>query len=571
MRRKKLSTAGAVMAAASMLLSPAAMAKEDIIAVPHQQQEAWEELAVPNDDVVDTGVNIRSAASEDSRVIGYLYQGSAAWVLKQGEEWTEVYSGGLTGFVKNEYLVFGQTAKDMALGHGLEGVATTWEDVKVYSEGNETAEVVDSLDYGDSLILTQDYGHWLQVQRGADNVAYVSSEDVSRVLLLDAAVPTDAMRREMEGGSSEGSSAAPLSSPDSDGTSLTEDGNYDHNEAYPDSSNGSETYPDDSNGGEAYPDDNGSDGGDSWSDNGETEPYIPDDSYDDTWDGSEDGGDDYYDADADTVIDGSDDSSYDDGGDDYYDADSSSDGSSADGSWDGSDADGSDSSWDGSGADSTDSSSGDSGTADDSADGYITTGEDGSYYDPDTGIYYDASTGLYYDSGTGILYDAWWNPVNQDTATPSTEAPAETDAAQDTWTPEETDAPQDTWTPEETDAPQTDAPAATGSDDTSLLAALIYCEAGNQSYDGMVAVGAVVMNRVNSASFPNSISEVIYQSGQFTPAYSGSLASALANGVPSACYDAAVAAMNGENPIGNALYFNTGSGTGMKLGDHQFF
>ena len=107
--------------------------------------------------------------------------------------------------------------------------------------------------------------------------------------------------------------------------------------------------------------------------------------------------------------------------------------------------------------------------------------------------------------------------------------------------------------------------------DLDLMAAIIYCEAGNQSYEGMVAVGAVVMNRVNSSSFPNTISEVIYQSGQFTPASSGSLASALANGVPSTCYDAASAAMAGENPVGNALYFNAGSGSGMQIGDHQFY
>ena len=79
------------------------------------------------------------------------------------------------------------------------------------------------------------------------------------------------------------------------------------------------------------------------------------------------------------------------------------------------------------------------------------------------------------------------------------------------------------------------------------------------------------MNRVNSPSFPNTISEVIYQSGQFTPASSGALASALASGVPSACYEAASAAIAGENPVGGALYFNTGSGQGMKIGDHQFY
>lgn len=108
-------------------------------------------------------------------------------------------------------------------------------------------------------------------------------------------------------------------------------------------------------------------------------------------------------------------------------------------------------------------------------------------------------------------------------------------------------------------------------DDVSLLAALIFCEAGNQSRDGKVAVGAVVMHRVASSSFANTIQGVIYQSGQFTPAYSGSLAAALAGGVPSDCYEAAQAALNGEDPVPGALYFNTGSGKGVKIGDHQFY
>ena len=63
-----------------------------------------------------------------------------------------------------------------------------------------------------------------------------------------------------------------------------------------------------------------------------------------------------------------------------------------------------------------------------------------------------------------------------------------------------------------------------------LLAALIYCEAGNQPYEGQVAVGAVVMNRVRSGSYPNTISEVIYQSGQFGPAMTGWLDTVLASG-----------------------------------------
>ena len=82
--------------------------------------------------------------------------------------------------------------------------------------------------------------------------------------------------------------------------------------------------------------------------------------------------------------------------------------------------------------------------------------------------------------------------------------------------------------PAETEAPQTEA--TVNSSDLDLLAAIIYCEAGNQSREGKVAVGAVVMHRVYSDSFPNNIYDVIYQSGQFTPAYSGVLANAMANG-----------------------------------------
>jgi len=103
-----------------------------------------------------------------------------------------------------------------------------------------------------------------------------------------------------------------------------------------------------------------------------------------------------------------------------------------------------------------------------------------------------------------------------------------------------------------------------------LLAALIYCEAGNQPYDGKVAVGAVVMNRVASGRYPNSIKEVIYQRGQFTPAMTGKLDRIIASGrIPSSCYEAARAALSGVSTVGNALYFNTGHGR-LKLGDHYF-
>ncbi|MCC8152478.1 MAG: cell wall hydrolase [Lachnospiraceae bacterium] len=114
--------------------------------------------------------------------------------------------------------------------------------------------------------------------------------------------------------------------------------------------------------------------------------------------------------------------------------------------------------------------------------------------------------------------------------------------------------------------------ASASSDDLSLLAAIIYCEAGAESYEGQLAVGAVVMNRVKSGSFPNSISGVIYQSGQFSPASSGKLSRVLGNGsATSSCYQAAQAAINGEDNTGGALYFHAGSGNGTVIGNQVFY
>ena len=109
-------------------------------------------------------------------------------------------------------------------------------------------------------------------------------------------------------------------------------------------------------------------------------------------------------------------------------------------------------------------------------------------------------------------------------------------------------------------------------DEVRLLGALIYCEAGNQPYDGMLAVGAVVMNRVRSGAYPNTIHSVIYASGQFTPAMTGKVARAYEGNVPETCLQAAQAAINGETTVGGATHFRrAGKREGYVLGDHVFW
>lgn len=110
--------------------------------------------------------------------------------------------------------------------------------------------------------------------------------------------------------------------------------------------------------------------------------------------------------------------------------------------------------------------------------------------------------------------------------------------------------------------------------DRYLLANLIYCEAGNQPYEGQVAVGAVVINRVLSEVFPSTVVGVIYQNKQFSPVASGRLALALAEDrATEACYKAADAAMAGQTTVGSCLFFRTPIEglSGIQIGGHIFY
>ena len=110
--------------------------------------------------------------------------------------------------------------------------------------------------------------------------------------------------------------------------------------------------------------------------------------------------------------------------------------------------------------------------------------------------------------------------------------------------------------------------------DRYLLANLIYCEAGGEPYVGQVAVGAVVINRVLSSRYPNTVVGVIYQNKQFSPVGNGRLALALANNKATAsCYKAADEAMSGITNVGQCLYFRTPIEglTGLRIGGHIFY
>ncbi|MBQ9279814.1 MAG: spore cortex-lytic enzyme [Clostridia bacterium] len=118
--------------------------------------------------------------------------------------------------------------------------------------------------------------------------------------------------------------------------------------------------------------------------------------------------------------------------------------------------------------------------------------------------------------------------------------------------------------------------AGTNSSNVNLLARLINGEARGEPYTGMVAVGAVVLNRVASSKFPSTVAGVIYQSGAFDAVSDGQI-----NLTPSQqAYNAARDALNGWDPSGGAIYyFNPATATNkwiwsrpmtITIGKHRF-
>lgn len=470
MLKKRWMVCAAAMTVLTLAVGMTAAASEEeknvhafSIDMTDNNNEAWENIAMTNDDEVKTGLNIREAASSDSQVIACIYRGGAVKVIHKGDQWTEVEVGDATGFVKNEYLIYGTEAKGLAEYYGVYGVEASWDDVHVFEQPDADAPIIYTAEAGEKFELLENQGHWQKV-KFEDTEAYVSIEDVTSVILVDDLVIVD--------------------EPYSTSEDTYEEPSYSEDTSYTDNGSTDTSY-DNSSTGNSGTNNNVGSSGSTGTDTPATEAPAtePDTSADD--------GDDSYD---------DDDAEYDD---DIYTDDTV--------------------------VDTEDT------TGDDSSDEYVEEVEDAEEY-----VEENAAAGETY---------------TEDTYTDDT-------YADESYT-------DDTYA-EEGYVEETEA-SSSSSSDLDLMAAIIYCEAGNQSYEGMVAVGAVVMNRVYSSSFPNTISEVIYQSGQFTPASSGALDGALASGVPSTCYDAASAAMAGENPVGGALYFNAGSGSGMQIGDHQFY
>lgn len=136
----------------------------------------YDKLVMAN---VDEAVNVRDSASENGKLIGKFYKECAGTILEKGDGWTKVSTGDLTGWIKNDFLLFGDEAAALA-DKVVEKTATSTADcLRVRKDADPEGTVLDLLSKGDQISVLSEKGDWIEVEFSDGEVGYVSSEYVT--------------------------------------------------------------------------------------------------------------------------------------------------------------------------------------------------------------------------------------------------------------------------------------------------------------------------------------------------------------------------------------------------------
>lgn len=127
---------------------------------------------------VNNYINIRSKSSEKSKIVGKLYENSAATILDKDGEWYKIKSGTVTGYVKSEYLVTGEEVESLAKKVGKRYAIVTTTTLKVREKASLDAPVETLVPDGEELMVKKEMDDWVKVSIDSDIVGYVSSEYV---------------------------------------------------------------------------------------------------------------------------------------------------------------------------------------------------------------------------------------------------------------------------------------------------------------------------------------------------------------------------------------------------------
>jgi cell wall-associated NlpC family hydrolase len=135
----------------------------------------YKDLAIAQ---VNDYVNIRSKASEESKILGKLYNNSAATILEEKGNWVKVKSGSVTGYIKSEYLVTGEKVEELAKTVGKRIATVTTTTLKVREKAGLNATVETLVPIGEELNVKKEQKGWVKVKIDSDVIGYVSSDYV---------------------------------------------------------------------------------------------------------------------------------------------------------------------------------------------------------------------------------------------------------------------------------------------------------------------------------------------------------------------------------------------------------
>ena len=145
--------------------------------------EKGEIAGIPYDKLVmadvEEAVNVRDSASEDGKLLGKFFKECGGEILEKGDGWTKVKTGELTGWIKNDYLMFGDRAVELARKVVEKTATCTTDCLRVRKEADPDATVLDLLAVGDQMEVLDQDGEWTRVQFSDGDEGYVSSEYVT--------------------------------------------------------------------------------------------------------------------------------------------------------------------------------------------------------------------------------------------------------------------------------------------------------------------------------------------------------------------------------------------------------
>ncbi len=142
-----------------------------------------EVAGIPYDELVmadvDEAVNVREDASEDSKILGKFFKECGGRILEKDDEWTKVKTGELTGWISNDYLMFGDEAVEYARKVVEKTATCTTDCLRVRKTADPDATVLDLLAEGDQMAVLGQDGEWTKVEFSDGEEGYVSSEYVT--------------------------------------------------------------------------------------------------------------------------------------------------------------------------------------------------------------------------------------------------------------------------------------------------------------------------------------------------------------------------------------------------------